>query len=199
MSEVSGVEGLPLPSNARQRRLFVGIAIDDAVQAQCEAIALRLERSGVRAKLVVPQNYHLTLFFFGNVAEERVASIDAALRAAAARHRAFTITLDRIGAFPHERKPRIIFLGSRGIEAAYRALARDVQAACERLGFTSENDAIPHVTLARVPERTRTALPALDVTPLRVSVAAIMLFESLPHEGRTRYDVRSTFALSVPI
>ena len=181
-------------------RIFLGIAVDDAVRAHCGAVAARIEASGVRAKPVAAENYHLTLFFFGNVADERITEIDAATRTVASRHKPFTIVLDRVGAFPHERKPRIIFLGSRGVDAAYRQLAKDIRESCARLAFVTEGkDDVAHVTLARVPERTRAALPLLDVEPLSIDVSAVTLFESLPYDGRTRYEVRSAFTLGSPI
>jgi RNA 2',3'-cyclic 3'-phosphodiesterase len=176
-------------------RLFIGVALDDEAREQCAAVAARLERSGVRAHFVDPTNYHLTLIFLGNAESENVAEIEAALGAGALRHAPFTLTLARIGAFPHERSPRVIFIGAHGVDTRYRDLASDIRSQSARLGFASDDDTIPHVTLARIPKETRAALPLLDVAPFTLRIDALTLFESVPHDGRTRYLVRAAAAL----
>ncbi|HEY9085966.1 MAG TPA: RNA 2',3'-cyclic phosphodiesterase [Candidatus Tyrphobacter sp.] len=175
----------------RKPRLFIGIELDDETRQRCAAVSERLRASSPNLRLVEPENYHLTLAFLGNVKAEWMAEIERALDATASRHRQFPVTLNRLGAFPHERKPRVIFVGSRGADPAYRALAAGVSAECKRLAFQVEDkDDIPHVTLARVPERARLSLPLLDVERIVVDVAALTLFESIPHEGHTRYEAR---------
>lgn len=176
-------------------RLFIGIEVDETTRAACAGLARRLESRGLTAKYVAPENYHLTLLFLGNVEPAKIAAVEAACASVAARHPRFTVAFDRIGAFPHERKPRVVFAGSRGADPAYRALAADVRGACEPLCFGSDDAAVPHLTLARVPEKTRTALPMIDVTPFSLSVERLALFESLPHDGRTRYAVLAAFPL----
>lgn len=180
----------------RRPRLFIGIAVDEFVRAACARVAERLRATGIDARYVVPENYHLTLIFLGNVDAEQVPGIEATLAEVALRHPPFSVTLERVGAFPHERRPRVIFLGSRGVVEAYRGLAQDVGDACARLGFAREGDAVPHVTLARVPERTRLCLPLIDVETSDVCVDSLTLFDSIPHEGRTRYEVRTTLPLA---
>ena len=174
-------------------RLFVGIELDDDARDACAAIAARLEASGLSAKYVEPTNYHMTIVFLGNVNREALPEIEAATATVAAQHAPFVLTFDRVGAFPHERKPRTAFVGSRGVDEAYRALARAMERACEALGYPSDKDAIPHVTLARVPERTRATLPMIDVAPFAVRIEAVTIFESLPHEGKTRYITQRVF------
>jgi 2'-5' RNA ligase len=175
-------------------RLFIGVEMDERARFACEAVAVRLERAGLRARFIPPENYHLTLLFLGNVENEKVPSIESAARAAAAKHSAFTIALDRAGAFPHERKPSVVFVGSHGVDARYRALAKDVRAGYAALGYVCDDDAVPHVTIARVPEKNRRPMPRIEIEPIAVAIGSLRVFESVPHEGRTRYVVRSAFA-----
>jgi 2'-5' RNA ligase len=174
-------------------RLFIGIAVDDDVRLQCASVTERLRARRPTLRFVEPENYHLTLAFLGNVDAERFPEIQAVLARVGARHKAFSVTLNRIGAFPHDRKPRVIFIGSRGTDPAYRALAADVANECKKLGLSGdEKDDIPHVTIARAPDRKRVTLPLLDVAPIEITVSELTLFESVPSEGKTRYVVRST-------
>lgn len=178
-------------------RLFLGIALDDAARSACESIAARLERGGLRGSFVPPENYHVTLLFLGNVEPPKIASISQACAAIAERHKPFAITFDRVGAFPHEHRPRIVFVGSRGTDPTYRALAADLREASAVRGFAvEEKDDVPHVTLARVREKRKTALPMIDVAPFTFHVEQLTLFESVPYEGRTGYRSREGYLLA---
>jgi 2'-5' RNA ligase len=178
-------------------RLFIGIAIDENARDRCAEVAERLRMRAAKLRFVEPKNYHMTVAFLGNVEAGRLAVVKIALAAVASRHERFTATLNRVGVFPHERKPRIVFVGSRGTHRAYRALAADVCGECARLGFAAaEKDHIPHVTIARAPERKRVTLPMLEVAPFAAAVGALTLFESVPHDGKTRYVVRAESPLA---
>ena len=177
-------------------RLFAGIALDDTTRVQCAGVAARLEAHGFAARFESPEKLHLTLAFLGNVEPERVLEAEHALASIAAGTRSFTLTLDRLGAFPHERKPRIVFVGSRDQGQAYRDLASRTHEAYMALGFTFEDDAIAHVTIARVKRDTHARpLPQLDVEPIELPVERIVLFESVAEKQTSRYVVRATAAL----
>lgn len=171
--------------------------LDEQARTACASLATRLESRGLIAKYVEAQNYHMTLVFLGNVDRAALPEIEVAAATVAAQHAPFVLTFDRIGAFPHERKPRVVFVGSRGVDEAYHALARAMERACDALGYASDKDAIPHVTLARVPEGTRATLPMIDVASFAVRAGALTIFESLPHEGKTRYVAQRVFELGI--
>lgn len=186
---MSDVEGSASRQRAQRKfRLFIGVAICDEIRKECAEIAERLRARQPNLRFVEPENYHLTLAFLGNVDAQRVPEVEAALAAVASHHEHLEVTLNRVGAFPHERTPRIIFIGSRGADRRYRALAASVRAACTHLGFTvDEKDDIPHVTIARTSDRRRATLPLIEVAPISVHVTDLTLFESVPYEERTQY------------
>jgi 2'-5' RNA ligase len=179
----------------QKHRLFVGVEIDDNGRAALAKISERLRKRLPGLRFVAPENYHLTIAFLGNVADGAIAPVEAALARIASQHQRFSLILERIGAFPHERKPRIVYLGCRGASAEYRKLARDTNAGMNALGYGDEKDDVPHVTLARVVEGGRVALPMFDVPAVRETIDALTLFESIPHAGNTRYESRGRFPL----
>ena len=143
------------------------------------------------ARFVDHTNYHLTIAFLGNIAHGQIEPIASAIDTVGAGHTPFDLTFDRIGAFPNERRPRVVYVGSRGSSPKYRALADDVRATVTALGFAlEENDAIPHVTIARIARSNRQPLPMLDIRSFDMSVGELTLFESVPFEGTTRYIIR---------
>jgi len=176
-------------------KLFAGIELDKRVRAQCATVAERLAAQGLDARYEAAEKLHITLAFLGWVVPEQVEPIRDALTAAAGTAPPFTLTLDSIGAFPHERRPKIVWIGARDQGAPYRRLAYGTRAAFEPLGFAFDKDAVAHVTIARV-KGGRAHLPILDVAPMHLHVTEIALFESLPDGQTTRYEVRARASLN---
>jgi len=180
----------------RKRRLFVGIELDDRSRGACAAVAEELRKTGFAAKYEAPEKLHVTLAFLGFVDPARVDAIAAELMSCAAQSAPFDVTLDKLGAFPHERKPRIVYAGAREQGTPFRALAANVRDRYEALGFEFSNDPVAHVTIARVKESKR-PLPLLEFAPIPLDVAALALFESLPDPANntSRYIVTQCIAL----
>jgi len=176
-------------------KLFAGIELDKRVRAQCASVAERLAAQGLDARYEAAEKLHITLAFLGWVDPGQVEPIRDALSAAAGTAPPFTLTLDSIGAFPHERRPKIVWIGARDQGAPYRRLAYGTRAAFEPLGFAFDKDAVAHVTIARV-KGGRAHLPILDVAPMHLHVTEIALFESLPDGQTTRYEVRARASLN---
>lgn len=176
-------------------KLFAGIELDAPARAACAAVSARLQAAGFPGRFEAAEKLHITLAFLGWVDTERVEPVRGALQGLAQSQAPFDITLDRVGAFPHERRPRIVWIGSHDRGEGFRKLARAAQAAYRELGFTFTQEAVAHVTIARVKEG-RAHLPMLDLEPVRMHVAHIALFESLPDARTTRYEVRTRAALN---
>lgn len=171
-------------------RLFAGIELDEPTRAMCVDVQSRLQRAAFDAKYDAPEKLHVTLAFLGNVREEQFAGVEEVLETTAALASPFELTLDRVGAFPNERRPRIAFVGSHDQGASFRSLAYGLRDRYHTLGFDFKDDAVAHVTVARVKGGSPRALPMLDVALHVMVVNEIVLFESLPAGGTTRYLVR---------
>ena len=176
-------------------RLFVGLALDDATRGACIEAQQRLLRAAIDARYTDAENLHLTLAFLGEVSQERLCEIEGVIDAVAYATAEFELALDRIGAFPNERRPRIVYLGSRAANARFGALAQALREGYGELGFTFEDDAIAHVTLARINASSRRPLPMIEPTPHTMPVTHLTLFASSPAHGAVRYERRSTTAL----
>ena len=102
------------------------------------------------------ENFHITLKFLGATDDARVPSIVDALHAASAGHRAFTLEIRGLGAFPSPTRPRVLWAGVLRGGEALGVLAGAVDDALGALGFEREARAFTaHVTLARVREPRR--------------------------------------------
>jgi RNA 2',3'-cyclic 3'-phosphodiesterase len=130
-------------------RLFTGIDLPDHVVNVFERLLARF-RPAAHLKWVPAYNMHITARFIGEWPETRLDELKDALAEVAPRA-GFCIDLRGLGWFPNPRKPRVFWAG---VEAGgeLRQLARDIDAALERLGLPAEVDRefSPHLTLARI-------------------------------------------------
>jgi len=173
----------------RKRRLFVGIELDEFARASCARVAQALQKTGFDARYESAEKLHVTLAFLGFVNGSRVEEIVTALNDVAARSRALSVALDKLGAFPHERKPRVVYVGAREQGAEFRKLAQSVRGAYVAAGFEFDNDPVAHVTIARV-KRPQRPLPRVEVEPATLTIRKLTLFASLPDPARntSRYE-----------
>jgi 2'-5' RNA ligase len=181
----------------RKRKLFAGISLDDPARTRCVGVSNELRKAGFAARYETAEKLHVTLAFLGFVDPERTDAVGAALERVAARRKSFELTLDKLGAFPYETKPRVVYVGARAQGAEFRALANDLRGEYARLGFEFRDDAIAHVTIARV-KASKRSLPFSDFEPIKLRVNALTLFESLPDpaQNTSRYEIAQRAILS---
>jgi 2'-5' RNA ligase len=127
-------------------RAFAAIALPEAVRFD-----LMLLQQGLPLPRPVPaENLHLTLLFLGEVPPPVLADIDLAFRAV--RAPGFALALAGVGLFGG-RKPRVVYAGVAA-SPALRHLQGKVETAARGAGFgLPARKFVPHVTLARLPER----------------------------------------------
>ncbi|HET7427574.1 MAG TPA: RNA 2',3'-cyclic phosphodiesterase [Gemmatimonadales bacterium] len=182
-------------------RLFAGIPIVDQARREIVALLGALRESGWPVRWVHEEGLHLTLKFYGEVAGERLEVIEETVRFAGAGTGPLALRLDRLGAFPSETRPRVLWIG---IDAppALEVLQDRLERAGERIGFPPEGAPFrPHVTLGRVREGHRLPLHGLDefanaYTQVAFVGGQLVLFESVLTTRGPRYEPRLTIELS---
>jgi len=166
-------------------RLFIGVELSEDVKARAARIADALrEKLGrrVTARWVAPENLHVTLWFIGDIADDRVAAVMAAVDTPFAI-RPFDLELRGCGAFPPRGAPRVFWIGVSAGQAALEALYDELAPRLQPLGFEPERRAYSaHLTIARVKEcrarEVRNVLRAADADAGRCRIAAVTLFRS---------------------
>jgi RNA 2',3'-cyclic 3'-phosphodiesterase len=181
-------------------RLFAAVVLPDDVVADLEA-AITDHRDEVLA-WTLPEQWHITLAFYGQVEDDRVPSLKARLTRAAKRYPVLSLALDGAGRFDE----RTLWVGCSGDVAVLRDIARSAVAAGRRVGAASADDAFrfrAHVTLARArrPVDLRPYVAALDGYRSRSwTVDGVSLVRShlgAGAERRSRYETLSTHRLGV--
>ena len=145
-------------------RLFIALKLPEAMQKRLSAVQQNLQpQTGSLVKWVEPKNMHLTLEFLGDTADSRVALLKEILQQTAAGCPALKLSLNGVGAFPHWRSPRVIWVGLAGDILPLEQLQKKLHQALLEQGFRLEHKAFkPHLTLGRVKRRfqSKSASPA---------------------------------------
>jgi 2'-5' RNA ligase len=167
-------------------RLFLAIELPAPLLDALESAIAPLRAEAPEIAWVPVAKRHLTLKFLGDVGEERLDGLVALADRVARQHRAFSMQLAGLGAFPNFRRARVVWIGVEH-EAKLELLHHDLEVAGESEGFEIEGRAFrPHVTLARVrapmdvEQARRLARVARKVDfSANVDVGEITLFESM--------------------
>jgi len=152
---------------------------------------------------VASENLHVTVRFLGEVGPERLQETARALWAAAESVPAGRLRIYGFGAFPHLRRPRVVWAGVEDPEGCTAPLERVVSAALVPLGHPPEDrDWTPHVTVARLGDPRKLGVRArVFVAPPEAPIGSwfeatdLTLFESELGPGGPTYRVVERFPL----
>ena len=127
---------------------------------------------------------HITLKFLGDVRAEVLDDVAAELQTAIPRNGAVEGLIDRPGAFPNFRRPRIIWMGFSVELLPVMTLQKVAEEICVRHGLPpDEKRFTPHFTIGRVRRRSDTrglenAIEACSFQPAPVDFTAVRMMES---------------------
>jgi 2'-5' RNA ligase len=180
----------------------IPVEIQNAIAQSTASLKKRFPKPLIR--WVAPQNVHLTLKFLGDVSPANLERLSGALKAEAASHEKFPITVSGLGAFPTQRRPRVIWIGLDA-PPGLAALQRGVDAAAAQLGYPKEGRPFsPHLTIGRVSQtasasdlqRIQSTLESTKVGILgAVRVQAIHIFKSDLQPGGSVYTLLYTLSM----
>jgi len=133
-------------------RLFVAIAVPEA--ARMEMRRLQDELRGLASpddvRWVHPRQFHLTLKFLGAVPPASLEAVKAALTSACDGIAPFRVYARGIGFFPHDRSPRVIWVGLDSDHAGLIELRRRVDRALASFAEKHGEETFrAHVTIGR--------------------------------------------------
>lgn len=143
-------------------RSFVAVSLGRPVERAVGAAIDELRGALCDVRWVRPENAHLTLQFHGDVEQESLPALKAALGEAARAVEPFRVTVAGGGAFPSATRARVLWIGVDDPEQGLARLATAVQRASEPLGHAVEaRPYTPHLTIGRA--RGQTIRGAADV------------------------------------
>jgi 2'-5' RNA ligase len=147
-------------------------------------------------RLIHPEKLHLTLKFLGDVSEDELGRVPQALGPLREGREPFEVSTSGFGAFPSQKRARILWAGIGEGTEPLRALAQSVADLLEPAGFGREGRPyVPHLTLGRALGR-QAKLDVASVSPpaLRFMVSGVELVKSVPVAGGVTYSVLETYS-----
>jgi 2'-5' RNA ligase len=187
-------------------RSFVAVPLPEDVRAGILAAGGELARAlpAVRWSRKA-ENLHVTLKFLGQVAEDRLGKMSAAIERAVSALPRFDVEMRGMGAFPTARQARVIWAGIVDPDRRLAAIADAIETAAAALGIADKEARLfrPHVTVGRAKGGVdaRAALAPFADRPFGpVPVDEVRLYESQlgggPDNAGSTYVLRSRAALN---
>lgn len=174
------------------KRLFVAIEMPAPVKAIAIETKALLEQELIEAGWVPPGNVHLTLKFLGDSPDERIGQIILRLRLALADRTACLSATTSFGAFPSEKRARILWLGIEDTPEL-KKIYNNIESALNELGFDFDKRPFrPHLTLARLKRPISVDIGLIDSkinAKQPVSVGAVALFSSRLSSAGAVYEL----------
>jgi 2'-5' RNA ligase len=131
-------------------RSFLAIELPGTIQKKIEEVQGDLKSSHADVRWVSSEKIHLTLKFLGNIEESRIESIVKSIEEPIHTTSAFHLSVRGMGAFPHFKNPRVIWMGLVDGEKVLTSFQKQLETSLEKIGFQAEDRPFqPHLTLGR--------------------------------------------------
>ncbi|MCC5894750.1 MAG: RNA 2',3'-cyclic phosphodiesterase [Alkalibacterium sp.] len=171
-------------------RLFIAIALDECIKTKLSEIQETVKRMSVKGKYTAPDNFHLTLYFIGEVSEARSEEIKSAVKKVADQSSGFELTLEYLGHF-QKKERHILWVGVNGYTDPLYKMNFKLRSELEKESLSEgDMDYTPHITLGRqiiLPRPFDEFKQHVDVTGTPLRVNSISLMESKREEGELVY------------
>ncbi|NTV35566.1 MAG: RNA 2',3'-cyclic phosphodiesterase [Anaerolineaceae bacterium] len=152
-----------------------------------ESVRQRKTAALPKLKWVAESNLHVTLKFLGDLTTDKVRFLQDQVPAIISKYPKFEVTIGRIGAYPDQRRPKVLWLGMEAPEALF-LLQKEIDTLCLKIGVPKENRPFSaHITLARVPENclyedlgkiSRWIIENRDFPTRKTAVESVIIFKS---------------------
>jgi 2'-5' RNA ligase len=184
-------------------RCFLAVPLTEPGLSSAQRLQDELRASVADVRWARPETLHLTVHFFGAIAEERGDAALEVVHPIATRTAPFDAVLDRLGAFPPRGMQRVLWVGPSRDIAPLTALAVECRDELAAAGFEVEHRRYhAHCTLGRprspLSDTARAAweTAAADQPEIRFTASRLVLFESRPAPDGAVYTERASLAFS---
>jgi len=134
-----------------KNRTFIAINIPNDVRAAIDEFQEKLQEHRADVKWVRPESIHITLKFLGDVEATRIKEIARSINETVKEVEPFTVTVQGVGTFPNDRRPRVLWVGVKTGANILSDVAGRIDVALSGLGFEKEKRRYSaHLTLGRV-------------------------------------------------
>jgi RNA 2',3'-cyclic 3'-phosphodiesterase len=183
------------------KRLFAAIKIHPSESFVSLMYLWKHALRNENIKWVETTNIHITLKFFGETEESRIAEIIEGLNMVATKHKPFKFYIKGAGVFGSSYDPRVIWFGIKE-NKELQNLSTDVLNSMEMIGWAKDRqNIIPHLTMGRIKHvDDKTKLKELvsknrEVDIQEESLNEFYLYESILKPQGPIYNILETLKL----
>lgn len=173
------------------KRVFVAINLPEEIKEKL--VKWQEVHKNLNIHWTKKDSLHITLYFLGDVEEEKIKNISLQLKAIADNYKPFDIYLNEITVGPDERRPRMIWVNGPETEEIMN-LHKNVAGVVEKLiGRTEMHPFKNHITLARAGYAR--IKPFKEEVDLKFTIQNFELMESVLLPDGAEYRVIKSFKL----
>ena len=185
-----------------RKRVFLALPLKPVEPVVAKMKQLQKLLHAYHIKWVRPENFHLTLFFFGEIPAQQIPVLIELLHTPVKNSSAFPFSLTGPGIFKKGREPRVLWLDIKASDQLFE-IKKEIDNAVATLGFIPDDKVFrPHLTLGRFLPRQEVS-SVLDFTleeaqlaePIRYEVSRLILFESKLFPSGPQYYPIEVFPL----
>ncbi|MBC8320045.1 MAG: RNA 2',3'-cyclic phosphodiesterase [Bacteroidetes bacterium] len=183
------------------KRLFVAIKIIPDENSLRVYHSLKQALIFDKIRWVDPDNFHITLKFFGNTTEERIPDISNVVQNTVELFKPLNIELKNAGIFGSSYKPRVIWFGIAE-NKQLTELGINLLNNLNDAGFPKDRqNFVPHLTIGRITKITDKQLFMKEIEKVKnvffqkSKIDKVILFESILSTHGPTYKVINSFPL----
>jgi RNA 2',3'-cyclic 3'-phosphodiesterase len=190
-------------------RLFIASALPTPVIDHLGHLLEDLSNRELPVRWTAPNALHLTMHFIGEVSTERAELLRMAFANLAPKSGSMRLRTGKLGVFPDQKRPRILWIGVEGQTDRLHALHTEVGTMLERNNVPVEARSLrPHLTIGRArdsvdrlfPYQLGEAYHASSVQeivdhPVEFTISDVTLFRSHLEKSGARYEALATVRL----
>jgi RNA 2',3'-cyclic 3'-phosphodiesterase len=136
-------------------RAFVALKLPENIISSIKRVQEEVKRYRFPVRWVRPENIHLTIKFFGDIAESDIGKIGAVLNDFAGSYAPLSLSAKGAGVFPGIARPRIIWTGISGDTSLLLDLRNCLEKRFYETGFKKEERPFKgHLTIGRFRDKT---------------------------------------------
>jgi 2'-5' RNA ligase len=167
-------------------RMFCAFELPESLRARISQHSQRVREAvpEAAASWSRPENIHLTVKFFGNVAQQRVTPISAAAARVVKEFSPIQIDVGKTGVFPRPSRPQVLWIGIDDPSDALARFHEQLEHEFAAEGFAKEDRAFqPHLTIARIRKphdsnRLAEAHLGIEFSKVTIELSELVLFRS---------------------
>ena len=127
-------------------RIFIGIFVPNEIRNNIISVQKNLNKLKMKAKMIEPENLHISLSFLGSVEESKIDEISEKLDSLAGNYKKFEVKIGKIKLIPNENYVRVLAFDVLSDDNLLEKISREVK---DVIGGDVKP---PHLTLCRIRE-----------------------------------------------